>query len=107
MRALSTITRDHGIGVGSPLDHLLAERGYQRVEQDGDPTRPDKGYWSGDVNGLMVQRAIWWRDTHPAWQTGGETLRKFLLDRRDEFAHGVMLILHSHGGPGEPLGASN
>ena len=38
---------------------------------------------------------------------GGQSRRKFLLDRRDEFAHGVMLILHSHGGPGEPLGASN
>ena len=84
--------------VGSPLDHLLAARGYQRVEQDGDPIRPDLGYWSGDVNGLMLQRAMWWRDSHPAWQTGGETLRKFLIDRRDEFADGVTLIMHSHGG---------
>ena len=84
--------------VGSPLDHLLVELGYQRVEQDGDPTTPDKGFWSGDINGLMLQRAFLWRDKHPAWKTGGETLRSFLLSRRAEFVDGVTLILHSHAG---------
>ena len=83
---------------GSPLDLVLDNLGYQRVEQDGDPNKPDTGFWSGDINGLMLQRALWWRDKHPAWQTGGETLRKFLLAGRAEFVDGVTLILHSHGG---------
>ena len=83
---------------GSPLDHLLVELGYQRVEQDGDPTTPDLGFWSGDINGLMLQRVMWWRDKHPAWKTGGETLRRFLLAGRAEFVDGVTLILHSHAG---------
>ena len=84
---------------GSPLDRLLGGLGYQRVEQDGDPTTPDLGFWSGDINGLMLQRALWWRDKHPAWKTGGETLRKFLLDPTGfKFLHGVTLIAHSHGG---------
>ena len=84
--------------VGSPLDLLLCELGYQRVEQDGDPTTPDRGFWSGDINGLMVQRVLWWRDSHPAWKTGGETLRRFIQSRRAEFVDGVTLILHSHAG---------
>ena len=84
--------------VGSPLDRLLCALGYQRVEQDRDPDTPDTGFWSGDINGLMLQRALWWRDKHPAWKTGGEALRKFLLARRDEFEKGVTLILHSHAG---------
>ena len=84
--------------VGSPLDHLLVDRGYERVEQDGDPTKPDKGYWSGNVNGLLVQRALWWRDSHPAWKTGGESLRRFCRERRAEFVGGVTWILHSHAG---------
>ena len=84
--------------VGSPLDHILRRFGYQRVEQDRDPDTPDKGFWSGDINGLMLQRAMWWRDKHPAWKTGGEALRKFLLVRQDEFVDGVTLILHSHAG---------
>ena len=84
--------------VGSPLDKILRMFGYQRVDQDRDPHTPDKGFWSGDINGLMLQRAMWWRDKHPAWKTGGETLRRFLLSRRDEFVDGVTLLLHSHAG---------
>ena len=83
---------------GSPLDRLLGGLGYQRVDQNGDPNKPDPGFWSGDINGLMLQRALWWRDTHPAWKTGGETLRKFIQYRRAEFVDGVTLILHSHAG---------
>ena len=82
----------------SPLDRAFVELGYHRVDQDGDPNTPDKGFWSGDINGLMLQRAMWWRDKHPAWKTGGEALRKFLHERCDEFSDGVTLILHSHGG---------
>ena len=83
---------------GSPLDRLLVNFGYQRVDQDSDPQKPDKGYWSGDINGLMLQRAMWWRDKHPAWKTGGEALRQFLVSRHVEFSEGVTLILHSHAG---------
>ena len=82
----------------SPLDRLLVKLGYQRVDQNGDLYKPDVGFWSGDINGLMVQRAMWWRDKHPAWKTGGETLRAFLLSRLAELVDGVTLILHSHGG---------
>ena len=82
----------------SPLDRVLVTFGYQRVEQDRDPATPDLGFWSGDINGLMLQRALFWRDKHPAWKTGGETLRRFLLERRAEFVDGVTLILHSHAG---------
>ena len=72
------------------------------VEQDRVPTcgRPDDGYWSGAVNGLLIQWFAWWRDKHPAWRTGGETLRGFLRARRGELldAGGVTIVAHSHGG---------
>ena len=85
---------------GSPFDGVLTAHGYERVEQDRDPERPDDGYWSGAVNGLLIQRAAWWRDRHPAWRTGAETLRGFLRARRAELqaAGGVTLVAHSHGG---------
>ena len=89
--------------VGSLFDRLLVRHGYQRVEQDGDPERPDRGYWSGDVNGLLIQgvwRWVWIRARHPAWRTGGETLRQFLRVRMRELgaAGGVTIVAHSHGG---------
>ena len=88
---------------GSPVDAVLTRHGYQRVEQDLDPTTPDRGFWSGTVNGLLVQRVWGWlrgRARHPAWQTGAETLRSFLRARLPEFgaAGGVTLVAHSHGG---------
>ena len=84
---------------GSPLDRVLDNLGYQRVDQNGDPNKPDKGFWSGDINGLMLQRALWWRDKHPAWKTGGEALRKFLLSQgAPSSSDGVTLVLHSHAG---------
>ena len=82
---------------GSPFDRRMIRHGYQRVEQDLDPTTPDRGFWSGEVNGLLVQRLAWWRDHHPAWRTGGETLRQFLRGRMHELG-GVTLVAHSHGG---------
>ena len=84
--------------VNSPFDRLVSAMGYQRVDQNGDPNKPDRGYWSGEINGLMLQRFFWWRNNHPAWKTGGETLRKFLLSRGKDFENGVTLFLHSHGG---------
>ncbi len=85
---------------GSPFDRRMIRHGYQRVEQDRDPTTPDDGFWSGDVNGLLLQRLAWWRDHHPAWRTGGETLRQFLRVRMRELgaAGGVTIVAHSHGG---------
>lgn len=85
---------------GSPFDRVLAGHGYERVEQDRDPNRPDDGYWSGAVNGLLIQWFAWWRDRHPAWRTGAETLRGFLRGRRRELdeAGGVTIVAHSHGG---------
>ena len=85
---------------GSPFDQVMAGHGYERVEQDRDPNRPDDGYWSGAVNGLLIQWFAWWRDRHPAWRTGGETLRAFLRGRRRELneAGGVTIVAHSHGG---------
>ena len=85
---------------GSPFDRRMIRHGYQRVEQDLDPTTPDRGFWSGAVNGLLVQRLAWWRDHHPAWRTGGETLRQFLRVRLHELgaAGGVTIVAHSHGG---------
>ena len=85
---------------GSPFDKVMNKRGYERVEQDRVPSRPDDGYWSGAVNGLLIQWFAWWRDKHPAWRTGGETLRGFLRARRGELldAGGVTIVAHSHGG---------
>ena len=85
---------------GSPFDGVMTAHGYERVEQDRDPQRPDDGYWSGAVNGLLIQWAAWWRDRHPAWRTGAETLRGFLRARRAELqaAGGVTIVAHSHGG---------
>ena len=82
----------------SPLDRVLVNLGYQRVDQNGDLYKPDAGFWSGDINGLMLQRVLFWRDKHPAWKTGGETLRTFLRSRCAEFVDGVTIILHSHAG---------
>ena len=59
--------------------------------------RPDDGYWSGAVNGLLIQRFAWWRDKHPAWRTDGETLRGFHRARSDELctAGSVTIVTHS------------
>ena len=84
--------------VGSLFDKVVSALGYKRVDQNGDLSKPDKGFWSGHVNGLMLQRLMWWRDNHPAWKTGGEALRRFLIAHVDEFKDGVTLFLHSHGG---------
>ena len=71
--------------------------GYMRVDQNRDPQKPDKGYWSGTANGLLIRPRT---RRHPDWEIGGETLRWFLYARASEFceARGVALIGHSHGG---------
>ena len=84
---------------GSRFDNLMRRRGYDRVEQDGDPSRPDRGYWSGDVGGLLAQRLWPWSDPHEPWTKGAAELRRFLHARRAEFGgRGVALVAHSHGG---------
>ena len=83
---------------GSPFDTQLTALGYQRVEQDRDPRTLDRGYWSGDVNGLLIQ-TLWWRQRkHRAWREGAAELRRLLHARRREFAGGVTVVAHSHGG---------
>ncbi len=83
---------------GSPFDQLMAEHGLLRVEQDRDPTTPDRGYWSGDVGGLLLQRAWPWKDGHAPWKQGARELIQFIFRRWTEFAGGVTLVAHSHGG---------
>ena len=82
----------------SPFDRLMAHHGFMRVEQDRDPTTPDRGYWSGDVGGLLLQRAWPWTDGHAPWTQGARELIQFLCRRWTEFAGGVTLVAHSHGG---------
>ena len=83
---------------GSPFDKLISELGYVRVDQNKDPLRPDDGFWKGDINGLLLQRLMWWRKKHPAWKTCGETWRKFVVIRRAELLDGVTAFFHSHAG---------
>ena len=84
----------------SPFDHLVADHGFMRVEQDRDPDQPDRGFWSGTVNGLLLQ--TFWRRSrrHRAWCDGAQQLQMFLMRRHAEFAaaDGLTLIAHSHGG---------
>ena len=82
----------------SPFDHLVADHGLVRVEQDRDPETPDRGYWSGDVGGLLLQRAWPWADAHAPWKQGARELVTFLARRWAEFGGGVTLVAHSHGG---------
>ena len=84
----------------SPLDRLLYSNGFLRVDQDRDPNTPDRGYWSGDLNGLLVQRIWPWTDPHEDWLNGGQKLAMFILKRFNagDFKNGLVLLTHSHGG---------
>ena len=42
--------------------------GYERVDQNGGPTVPDSGFWSGDVGGLLVQQISPWSQQDSAWR---------------------------------------
>ena len=82
----------------SPFDQLMVQHGLRRVDQDGDPQTPDRGYWSGDVGGLLLQRAWPWADAHAPWTQGAHELVTFIFQRWAEFGVGVTLVAHSHGG---------
>lgn len=78
----------------SQIDRLFASRGFDRVEQDNDPDKPDPGYWSGDLGGLMVQGAQSYMD----WWKGGTELRKVIVSSNRAGIKGLLVVAHSHGG---------
>lgn len=91
---------DHWYRHGSAVDGIMRDAGFARVDQNRDPMKPDKGYWSGDLGGTLVQWALPWVDQRAPWTDGAADLARFLLDREDELqkARGVLLMAHSHGG---------
>ena len=83
----------------SPFDQKMSSIGYTRVDQNRDPQEPDRGFWSGDVNGLIFQRLF--RTSQRDWKLGGADLAEFIgIKRRQELkdADEVAIIAHSHGG---------
>ena len=90
---------------GSMVYHALDDIGWARVEQDRDPETPDRGFWSGDLGGLIVQD--WWgllttgkpRQGRKAWIAAAKDLADFLIGRLPEWkgCH-VTVIAHSHAG---------
>ena len=81
---------------GSLFHKTVKKLGYKRVEQDNDPKVPDKGYWSGDLGGLLPQ----FHRSKDAWKEGAKALAEFIRSRKDELgkAASVTIIAHSHGG---------
>ena len=75
--------------------------GYQRVDQDGDPDRPDQGYWSGDLYGLYAQ-SLWeflvGTDGRNTWEKGRQPLAHTLHRLPLAGADTLTIIAHSHGG---------
>ena len=84
----------------SSLDALLNDLGYARVDQNNDPNRPDPGFWSGDVGGLLIQQLAPWWSHDEVWREGADDLVQFLRDREGQLSRceEVALIAHSHGG---------
>ena len=84
---------------GSPFDRKMNAIGYIRVDQNRNPQKPDRGFWSGDVNGLIFQRLF--GTSQRDWKLGGADLAEFVgIKRRKELgdAEEVAIIAHSHGG---------
>ena len=52
----------------SPFDAQMTQLGYFRVDQNGDRNKSDPGFWSGDVNGLLVQKLKFWRRNDTEWR---------------------------------------
>ena len=83
---------------GSPFDAVMVRHGYQRVDQDRDSATPDRGFWSGHVNGVLLQ-TLWRRHgKHRAWRQGSTALLLFLMRRHAEVSDGLTIVAHSHGG---------
>ena len=91
---------------GSLFDRALQAKGYERVEQDHDPTTPDPGYWSTDMAGLLIQDFQSWllglRPTRETvWKDQGWKLQELINERVAEWTRQqatVTVIAHSHGG---------
>lgn len=66
---------------GSSIDALLNDLGYGRVDQNNDPDRPDPGFWSGDVGGLLIQQLCSWMSHDAVWREGARNLVQFFQDR--------------------------
>ena len=85
---------------GSTFDATLHDAfGCDRFDQDGDPNRPDEGYWSGDLEGCLFS-GTWWNPTdrkYVKWIEGGQDLAKVLTGWRPG-KNRVVVIAHSHGG---------
>ena len=93
--------RDDWYRTGSLFDRKMVEHGYTRVDQNHDPNVPDDGFWSGDVEGLLLHGIFgFWRKKHHDWWEGGRELARFLRKRYGELkdAKAVLLVAHSHGG---------
>ena len=92
--------KDAWYRTGSLFDDKLASLGYTRVDQNRDVQRPDSGFWSGDVGGLLAQQLGLWRSHDGVWQEGGRNLETFISRRFSELseAEEVVIIAHSHGG---------
>ena len=84
----------------APFEKQITQLGYLRVDQNGDRTQPDRGFWSGDVNGILVQKLKFWRRSDTEWRLGGGELASFITKRSQELAAAdeVAIIAHSHGG---------
>ena len=83
---------------GSSVDAIFRLAGFERVEQDRDPNTPDRGFWSGDLGGTLIQRALPWVDARAPWASGAIELGSFIERRADELRDGVLIVGHSHGG---------
>ena len=82
----------------SLFDRTLGRLGYHRVDQLSGG--PDPGYWSGDLEGTLLQQFFSFANYRDDWLDGGQKLEVFIrnrnfLDREDVI---LTLIAHSHGG---------
>lgn len=84
---------------GSDFDIEMRKYGLFRWDQNGDPAKPDTGYWSGDLEGTMFS-GTWWNpfdEKHVVWRDGADDLARTIqalpatIDR-------IWVIAHSHGG---------
>ena len=82
---------------GSLFDRRFARGALIRVDQNGDTSKPDAGYWSGDLGGMLYEGG----SSHRVWQYGGEHLSWFVEQlglAGLEQGGPLVAVLHSHGG---------
>ena len=81
---------------------------FDRVEQDRDPDTPDKGYWGGELKGLIAQdfvdRVRGWFGMEPRygkWKDDIAELSQLIVERWQEWQDAgdqITIVAHSHGG---------